>query len=166
MKTTLTSKEEIIDGEKVMVWHIDKGDGAILININKVLEEEISECTWLGKKSSILEVCYCDWDSMELTAILNDNGQIIKKGVVSIDTYIEEEGLFVVSFSGYGLGEEALNYSLAIDDCKMAVIDTYGRFIIGPIYNKIEFDENENIFYAKNYTGAEIKYTLTGKIIE
>jgi|WetSurMetagenome_2_1015567.scaffolds.fasta_scaffold303119_2 hypothetical protein len=141
MKTILTSKEEIIDGEEVTVWYIDKGDGTILINLNKILEEEISDCEWLGTKNKFLAANYTDWDSRELLAIFNDEGQIIRKGISNIETFIEKNDSFIITVSGYGLGEEAAFYNIAADDLKMAVINTSGEFIIAPKFDKIQFED-------------------------
>lgn len=163
METILTSKEEIIDGEEVTVWYIYKGYGAIIINLNRILDEEISECTWLGTKQKYLNVDYTDWDENELVAILDADGQIARKGIMYIETFIEDEGLFIIKISGHGLGEEATYFNLASDDWKMAVIDASGKFIIEPEYDKIQFEEEENIFYAKNLAGEENKYSLNGK---
>jgi len=163
MKAILTSKQEIINDNEATVWYIDKGDGAILINLNKILVEDISECNWLSEKGKYILANYSDWDSTELIAIFKDDGQLIKKGISSIETFIEEKELFVINLSGYGLGGEASYYNLATYDWKMAVIDTYGKFIIEPKYDKIRYEEN--IFYAKNIVGEEYKYSIKGEII-
>jgi hypothetical protein len=160
MKTIITSTEEIVDNETVNIWRIDKNDGTILINLNKLIGEGISECRWQDEKQKILIVEYIDWDSNELIAIVTKDGQIIRKGIRSIEEYIDKYGVFIIIISGFGLGNEAPIYDLDEDDWKMAAINKYGEFIIPPKFDRINFDEDDNILYAENY-GIENKFSLS-----
>jgi len=165
MGIILITKEEIVEDNEVTIWYIDKDNGAILININKILDETITDCNWIGRDNKFLSVEYTDWDNNELIAILNDRGEIIKRGLEEIELFIEEKELFIAIFSGYGLGDDACYYNLGIDECKMSVLNYFGKFIIDPIYDEIHFNEEEFCFYAKNYSGVELKFTLNGEIL-
>jgi len=163
MKVELKSKKEIIDDEEITIWQLDKNDGAIVITINKLFDDTICECDWLDDKHKFLQVMYSDWDSNELFAIVNTDGEIIRDAIRSVEEYIEKPQLFIVEMSGFGLGSEASEHDLSADDWKMAVINRYGEFVIEPIYPKIYFEDEESTFYADNYTGEKIKYSVDGK---
>jgi hypothetical protein len=136
MKIELKSTQELIDDVEVTIWWLDKNEGAIVYNINKLLNEDVIEC-WFENNQKYIEVMYSDWDSNELLAIINTHGHVIRKGIQSIEKFLEEQELFIISITGMGLGGEALYYNLADDDEKMAVIDSNGKFII--ILNMIIF---------------------------
>ena len=160
MKTIITSTEEIVQNEKVIIWRIEKNDGAILININKLIDEGISECRWQDEKQKFLIVEYNDWDSNELIAIVTKEGRIIKKGIRSIEYFVDRYELFIITITGLALDFDAIEYNLENDEWNMAVIDKYGEFFIPPHYDSISYDEEDNIFYAEGSHGR-IKHSIT-----
>ena len=164
MKTIITSTEEIVQNEKVIIWRIEKNDGAILININKLIDEGISECRWQDEKQRFLIVEYNDWDSNELIAIVTKEGRIIKKGIRSIEFYVDSSELFIISITGSALDFDAIDYNLENDEWNMAVIDKYGEFFIPPHYDNISYDEDEKVFCIMDYKNRkEIKIPIEGK---
>ncbi len=165
MKIELKSKTEIIDEEEITTWQIDKNDGAIVITLNKLIEDTICECMWVDTNRTYLQVMYMDWDSNELFAIVHTNGYVVRNAIRSLEAYIESLQLFIVEMSGFGLGLEATEYHLAADDWKMAVVNRHGDFVIGPEYSKIYFEDDENVFYANNYNDDEVRYAVNGKVI-
>ena len=69
--------------------------------------------------------------------------------------------------SGFALGYEETEYDLAPDDWKMAVINKHGDYIIPPKYTHIDFEEDEDIFYANNNDRENIrKFSLDGTLID
>ena len=162
MRIEIEPKYEIIDDEEVAIWKIYNQDGTLLVNLDLALDEGISECYWNDETRQFIIVEYYDWDTNELIAILNRNGQIIRKGIKSIEEYLEKYKLFIISIAGLGLGDEAFEYNLAFDDTKMAVINQFGDFHIFPYYDDVSFDEEENLFHARNYgSEREFKFSAT-----
>ncbi|HPT72169.1 MAG TPA: hypothetical protein PLE74_07800 [Candidatus Cloacimonadota bacterium] len=167
MSTNITTTIETVEGENVTVWRIEKDEGAIVININKILGEDVTDCHWEGNHQTYLIAEYSDWDSNELWAIIDANGQLIKKGIRSIEQYIAKYQLFIVEMSGFALGYEATEYDLAPDDWKMAVINKHGDYIIPPKYPQIDFEEGDDFFYVKNYSSEDIrKVSINGTSID
>ena len=164
MKTRITSTEEIIDNQTVSIWRLENDEKETVININKLINEDVSNCFWQDDAEKYLTVEYTDWDGTELIAIVNENNTILRKGIRSIEEYLDKHELFIINISGYGLGEEAGNYALGSDDWKMAVIDFNGRFIIPPEYDRIFFEEDGNIFYAENLSNEnKYQFSIAGK---
>jgi hypothetical protein len=157
MRIEIEPQYEMIDGEEIAVWQIFKNDGTLLIDLDKAIDEGITECYWLNEFRQFMIVEYSDWNSNEFIAIVNCIGKIVRKGISFIEDYVEKYNLFIISISGNGLGEDALGFDMEYDDTKMAVIDQYGDFYIHPFYDSLEFDEEENVLYAKRYHG-EIKH--------
>jgi hypothetical protein len=162
MKIEIEPKYEIIDDEEVAIWKIYNQDGTLLVNLDLALNEGISECYWIDESRQFIIVEYYDWDTNELTAIVNRSGQIIRKGIYSIEEYLEKYKLFIIIIAGLGLADEAFEYNLAYDDTKMAVINQFGDFQIFPYYDVVTFDEDENLFHARNYgSEREFKFSPT-----
>lgn len=159
MKIKLKSEQQIIDDDEITVWILDKGNGTIIININKLFNDTINECDWLDDGHQFLQVMYSDWDDNELFAIVNTNGEIIRNGIRSVEDFLEKQNLFIVEMSGVGMGDEASEYGISKDDWKMAVINKNGDFVVPPEFNDIWFDEDENLFYADD----KHKFTIDGK---
>ncbi|MBS1650441.1 MAG: hypothetical protein JSU07_00385 [Bacteroidetes bacterium] len=152
-------------GETITHYLIDKDDGAIVININKILEESISECSWYGNDKKFIGVDYYDWDSNELTAIMNTNGDVLRSGITYVEEYLEKQQLFIINISGYGLKYQSLDYDIEEDENKFAVMDREGCFIIPPKYNAISFDKTAGVFYADRFGENSVTYSIKGKII-
>src|SRR5688572_7345788 len=166
MKPQIISREEIIveEGKESQVtrWYFSQ-DGIHEINLGNLLDERVSDCQWLDKEQTILLVCYSDWDSTEMVALVSPQGIVYRTGIYCIEEYFEDLGQTIISIKGYGLGSEGGYYGLAEDDQRMALLDWNGKFIIPPSYDHIYFDEEDNCFYAKNY-GCELKaYSTTGE---
>jgi hypothetical protein len=164
MKTTITSTAEIIDEEEVNIWRIDKNNGTILININCLLDEGVSDCRWQDDEQKYLIAEYYDWTGNEVCAIIKNDGQIIKRDIRSIENYIDNYELFIITITGLQLDFDAIEYNLKNDEWNMAVIDRYGDFFIPPDYDNISYDEDENVFCIKDYkNGSEIKIPIEKK---
>jgi hypothetical protein len=167
MKSKITSTVEIIDDEEITIWRLEKDDGTEVININKLFDEDISNCFWQDEDHKFLIVEYYNWDSTEQIAIINNVGKIVRKEINSIEDYIEKQELFIINISGYGLGNEAAKYDLSTDNWKMAVIGKDGKFIIPPNYDQITFKEDENIFYAEKFNSEnKFKFSIDGKSLK
>ena len=93
-------------------------------------------------------------------------GNVVKKGLVSVENTIDKHYLFIVIVSGYGLGGDSFNYFLAEDEERHAVINSDGDFVINPKYFNIYFDEDKNYFVCTDETNKEINFDITGKIIK
>ena len=163
MKTKLTETIEIVDDDEVTIWRIDKGDGIVLINLNLLFDDCVSECEWLDDGHKLVQVMYSDWDSRELVAIVNTNGEILRKGINSIEVVLEKQKRLIVDMSGFGMGDDASDYFLEQDDTRMAVIDWHGDFVIDPLYYSIWFEETENMFYAEDTNGNELMFSIDGE---
>ncbi len=166
MKPQIISREELIVEEgtesRVTRWYFSK-DGIHEINLGNLLDESISECKWLDKKQTTLLVNYSDWDSTEMVALISTQGIIYRRGIYSIEEHFEELGQTIISIRGYGLGSECGYYGLAEDEEKMALLDWSGKFILGPYYDHIYFEEEGNAFYAKKDGWEYEAYSITGE---
>lgn len=164
MKIELKSRTEIIDNQEITFWTLEKDE--IVININEVIDADCSscviECSFIDTDKRYIEIQYNDWTSCEFIAIIDTRGNMLMKGISSIEKYIEEYELFIISITGHGLGDDALYYNVSSDDYKMAVINSSGKFIIPPNYDSIGFDEDE-LNFEVGYT--DIKYNLKGERI-
>jgi len=166
MKIELISKEEHIDNDIVYNWFIIKNNGAITIHLNKIIEETISECSFIDKNNKYIEVLYSDWDSNELCAIVNADGEVIKTGIKSIEEFYEEYDLFRVILSGFAIASELIEFGLPSDDDYWAVIKWNGEYIINPNYGNIIYDEDDNYFIASSRGGNKYKYSINGERID
>ncbi|MBQ4915284.1 hypothetical protein J8L85_12600 [Maribacter sp. MMG018] len=160
--TEIITYQEIVEGDEVTKYKLNKNNGTILIDLEKLLNATVTECEWLGEDKSYLELMYYEWDSTEHFAIVSKDGDLVKKGIKEIHHYIPEVELFVVMFTGFGLGEnDSAYYSVANDDWKMSVINRYGDYILEPIFNKIQHFDDEELFYVDgsvyNFKGEFIK---------
>lgn len=160
MNFELESKEVIIDDREKTEWLINQNNGTIITNITKLLNTDFSDAHWAGDDKKFIELLYTEWESTEHFAIVTNEGRMVKKGIKFINDYIPEEELFIVTLSGFGLGEEATYYNVGFDDWKTAVIDNYGDFVMTPVYNKIEYYDDEKLFYANGKI-----YDLKGKFL-
>jgi len=149
MNIELISEEILIDNEELTTWKLDKGNGTIITDLTKLLDLEIIECNWLDDTRKHLIVMHSEYDSMEHFAIVSNEGRLVKKGIKEIHQVIQKEELFVVLFSGFGLGEEdSTYYNVGHEDFKMAVIDEYGVYVLPPQYNSIKYYDDEDVLYA------------------
>jgi hypothetical protein len=165
MNAELKIRYEGDDDDEVAIYELHRADGKV-ININDLFDDGVSDFRWIGEDHEFLNVGYSDWDSSEFTAIVNTDGEILRKGILEIDEYVREHALFVVRMSGFGMHDEALDYDMQSDDEKIAVINRFGDFVIGPEYDSIVYEPEENLFYAwYGYGSNEIehKFTLDGK---
>jgi hypothetical protein len=164
MTTQITTTTEIIEDEEITVWWLDKNNGTILINLNKALDEErVTACYWIDSQQTFLQIQYTDHvNGMEYWAILDSHGQLLRKGISSIDEIVATKGLFLLHITGAGLDNESDYYGIAYEDSKPAVINRYGAFVIPPEYTQIYYEEDEQTFYAKtSYSSEPIKFTLS-----
>ncbi|MEI6348874.1 MAG: hypothetical protein WCP69_13080 [Bacteroidota bacterium] len=161
MNPKLISKSRIVDNEETTIWTIVNNNVSIEIN---ELFDSVSDCNWLDKKHNFIEVNYSDWTENDLVAILTSDGEIIRDAIYCIEEIIEEHYLFIVRMSGAAM-EEASYYGIASDEKKCGLIDQCGDFIIDPDFLSMEYDKEENIIYASNYTPYEFMYSLDGKQI-
>ncbi len=160
MDIEIITEETIIDNDAVTLWKLNKGNGAIIIDLNKLLDLSIVECEWLSQNKKYIILQYRDWDSMEYFAITSSDGTLIKKGVTEFE-FIEKEELFIILLSGNGLDEEATYYNVGYNDYKMAVINKYGKYVMEPEYNSIKYYDDEDVLYADGNV-----YTFNGSFIK
>lgn len=147
------------DGNNVQKWFIHQNDGSI-VNLSSKLDLDISQCDWLDNDHRFLVVMYHEWDSSEHFAIVDNSGDIVKRGVREIREYVKEHNLFVLRFSGFGIGEaEARYYSIEPDDWKMGVVRGSGEFVIEPVHDSIVFDADQQLFIVD----GEHRFDLDGK---
>lgn len=161
MNVKIIAEESIIEGEEITIWKLSQDDGAIVFDLNKLLDLYISECYWIDEDKKFIILQYGDWDDSEYFAILNNNGSLIKKGIREFE-YIKKENLFIALFNGSGLSEEeATYYNVGSDDFKMAVFNSYGKYVMPPQYNSIKYYDDEDVFYADGnvyaFNGSFIK---------
>jgi hypothetical protein len=53
------------------------------------------------------------------------------------------------------------------DDIRMAIIDQYGDFYINPLYDSLNYYEDEDILYAVRYRGeVKHKFRINGELPE
>lgn len=160
MDIEIITEETLIDNDEVTIWKLNKGNGAIIIDLNKLLDLVITDCDWLSANKKYMQLQYVDWDSIEYFAIVSSDGSLIKKGITEVE-FIEKEELFITLFSGKGLDEEATYYNVGYDDFKMAVINKYGKYVMTPEYNSIKYYGDEDVLYVDGnvyaFNGSFIK---------
>ncbi len=160
--TEIITYQENVEGDEVTKYKLDKGNGTIVIDLEKLLNATVSECEWLGEDKSYLQVMYGEWEGTDHFAIVSKDGDLVKKGIKEIYHFIPGVKLFVVMFTGFGLGEnDRAYYSVANDDWKMGVINRYGDYILEPKFNKIQYFDDEELFYADG-----IIYDFKGEFIK
>lgn len=164
MKAKLSETSEGFGDDEHTLWRLNNGDE--IITINNIFGGSATECGWIGIDNKFLEVMYCDWDSLELFAIIDLKGKIIIKGLRSIEKYIETEQIFIVEITGRAIEGESIYFDLPYDEWKMAVIDRFGNFIIPPSYFHISFDEETQTFTGDNYNFLKDRYTVKGEHIK
>lgn len=168
MKKEFKYSTEIVNGKELTICELIKGNGAITININQILEEEsISEASWLTDKEEYFSILYIGHDDFEYYAIIDTDGNVIKKGIREIVDTIEDYNYFIVSFMGTESFPDASYYGLhSSDDWAQGVINSYGEYIIEPtIDNDIDFDPDEKLFNVF-VNGKEYIYNQNGRRIE
>jgi len=168
MKIELVCTSETREnGELINIWKIDKNDGTIVININKLFDDNVLECRWIDDEHCFLEVIHMGWEGTEVWAIVDKYGEIVRENLLSVESYIEERSLFIAYIKGIGLSDFELNdFNMLPDDENMSVLDRNGNFIIPPIYDKINYYDDEKIFVCKKYGNNEVEYSLYGIKVE
>jgi hypothetical protein len=146
---TVNKRSEILSQEngKITEWFLQKLSGEI-VDLRKVLADGIIECVWQDEDRDFIVAFYYEWDTTELFAIIDKNGDVVKRGISEIIDYVEDAKVFIVRFEGRWLGAEQSYYVVADDEWKMAVIKSDGNFLIEPKYSKIVLDEDEHVFIA------------------
>ena len=96
---------------------------------------------------------------------MNVEGEIIRKGILSVEEVLDKPQLFIVQMSGAAMDSEVseFEFGLAADDWKMAVLDKYGEFTIEPCYDAIWLEEGETFFCATGRNGDEYRFSLAGE---
>lgn len=162
MKAEIIYRVEGEEDDEISIWELKTPKGKVL-NIADILDHSVSDCNWVDEDHEFLDVFYSDWDSSEFSAILNKNGDVLRKGILEIAEYVKEHALFVVRMSGFGMHDEARDYDMESDDEKMAVINRFGGFVVPPEYDRLGFEPDDNLFYADNYRDdREFYFTLEG----
>ena len=167
MAYKLYSVETIIDEEEIETWYLDKDEGAIVTNINKLFGSTVTDCYWIDdNENKFISFMHGDWTGGEVWGILNVRGDIIIKDLKEITSYIEEGECFIVQVTGLGLAEKFESYDLPHDEWRRCVIDSSGNFIIEPLYDKISYDDVERIYFAKSRGKEEENFNFLGKKIK
>ncbi|MBC5772783.1 hypothetical protein H8S95_01800 [Pontibacter sp. KCTC 32443] len=172
MELELKAHRELInededDQETITVWRLINNKDAIEINLNRLLDVDISECDWWGEDQKLISVSYCDWDENHNMALVSNTGQILLRDIYSVEEdLLEQLDCFIVLVTGRQLLEynSAEYYGIDPDDYRMGVMSKWGEYIISPDYDKIYFEEEDYLFYASR-RGNEKKYTLDGNVI-
>lgn len=121
-------------------------------NLNKILDDHVFEVDFLDEnKKDIVIVGYSDWDSNELRAIINKSGEIIYKGIRSIESYIADQDLFILIINSDQVhGDLYYYHGLKSDERYYLVINIHGEMIIEFTEDRITYDEEEKGFYIGN----------------
>lgn len=113
---------------------------------NIVYEEIVNECHWLDEEHQFIEVHYYDWDNNELIAIVNSEGELLRKGILDIVEYVLEYKLFIIVQLGDDLGVDRFDYMADEEDHLYAVINRFGEYVIEPQQEVISYNDYENVF--------------------
>ena len=92
-----------------------------------ICEEIINECNWLDADDRFMEVRYYDWDENELSAIINSDGELLRKGIVEITNFIPPYKHFIILQTGDDLGIARFDYQADEEDQLFAVINEIGE---------------------------------------
>ena len=164
MKAVLRSEVVEIDGDESTVWYLDSPHG-VSTNLNQALREDVLECQWIDQDETLLQVRYSNWDSRELIAIVNHNGQLLRNAIVEIYRFLPEHALFIAEMYFADMGAESAYYSVSEFETKLGVIDRYGKFLVSPIYERIVFDDDDGIFFAHGKSDKPDKFNKDGHAI-
>lgn len=155
MEVQLIEKCTLIDGvEEIRTWHLNKGNGAVIISISKLFDHHVLECNWIAEDKKFLEVMYGNWEGSELWAIVDCNGNIVKKSLREINEYIPAFDVFLVIMCRFDMEDDAHLYFLDGEDDKVAVINRCGDYIVEPTNSHVYFDDEDNTFFVRNYSGT------------
>jgi hypothetical protein len=113
---------------------------------NIVFEEIVNECHWIDEEQTFIEVHYYDWDNSELIAIVNNQGEMLRKSILDIVEYLVEYKLFIIVQLGDHLGEDRFDYMADEEDHLYAVINQFGEYVIEPQPFVIEYNDFDNVF--------------------
>lgn len=155
MEVQLLEKCTLIDGvEEIRTWEINRGNGALTISISELFDHHVLECDWIDKDRKFLGVMYSNWEGSELYAIVDCNGNIVKRSLREITEYIPAFDLFLVIMCRFDMEDDAYLYFLDGEDDKVAVINRCGDYIVEPTNSRVYFDDEGNTFFVGNYTGT------------
>ena len=130
-----------------------------------IFEEIVNDCQWLDEENRFILVEYYDWDNNELLAIVNANGELIRKGISEVIEFVTEHGMFIIMQIGDNLGEERFDYMAEEEDHVYGVINLNGDYIIDPQPEPIEYNDYEGVFELGKGDEA-VKIDLVGKPAE
>ncbi|WP_439880729.1 hypothetical protein ACSX1A_16420 [Pontibacter sp. MBLB2868] len=159
--------EDEKDQEVITVWRLINNKDATEINLNRLLDVDISECDWYGEDQKLISISYYDWDENYAMALVSSSGQVMLRDIYSVEEdLLEHHDCFVVQVRGRQLlaYDSAEYYGIDPDDYRMGVMNKWGDYIVSPDYDHICFEEEDHLFHASGY-GGETKYTLNGNVI-
>jgi hypothetical protein len=154
------------DLEEEVIWEIVENEGAIVINLVKNTGLEISECYWVDESRTYLQAKYSHWTSMELFALIDQNGSIVAKSISEVAEYIVDKDLFIVVFSGHDTTDQFFGEILDNDDLKYAVVNGYGELVIPMQDWVIRYLEEGRVFVCEQRGGDSKVYDLKGRVID
>ena len=126
-----------------------------------ICEETINECNWLDADDRFMEVRYYDWDENELSAIINSDGELLRKGIVEITNFIPPYKHFIILQTGDDLGIARFDYQADEEDQLFAVINEIGEYIVEPQPEEVTYNDYDDL-----YEYGEIKVDISGNVVE
>ena len=135
--------------DKIKTWFLNKPHYEI--NLNEILgEDEIIDVNYSeGENYFVAE--YSNYHSYELRAIFNLDGEIIIKGINSLEEYIEELNLFKIEINSDNVDGDLYHYhGLKSDTIYYAIINYHGDLSITFSEDYIYYDDNEKAFQIGN----------------
>ncbi|MDZ7936125.1 MAG: hypothetical protein U5M51_14385 [Emticicia sp.] len=147
---------EEIQNENLQKWFFKTSDGT-LIHLNPILDEDIIEVDFFDDDKKYVSVVYSDWDSRELRAIVDSVGNVVYKGIQSIEQYISEYELFIIELNSEYINAESVTYfGLQTDTIYYNVINSNGKMLIGFNTDYISFEEERFCVNKEYYTIEEL----------
>lgn len=147
--------KEIKDEEETRLWFYKEGNRWLCLN--EALEEDILEVEFLDEEKGVLLVFYSNWDSMELYALMDIEGNVRMTGISTVEEYIKDHELLIVtinsSYADEDMEHDDYNDS---DEIFWTVLDIYGSVKIDSTQSPIKFYDDENIFVIERGDNEQI----------
>lgn len=147
---------EVTDDSGNVTHHLKNSKGKTIVVLDTVADEILSEVIICD---GFIEASYVDRLGSEFRILFNINGQLLKKGILSIEEYISERNEFIITINSEGDDFTADYLIQSSYDEYFAVIDSNGSYIIQPLLGKIEFIaglyqlEKENYYKGSEFVG-------------
>lgn len=118
----------------------------VLIKLAEAIDEEsVIEYTFVDVDETIMQVMYHNWDSKELCALVDNNFNLIIKGIINCEYYNEEFRHFMIYIDSEYFNQNIVAANSLIDQY-FTVIGFRGEILIDFQRGYIGWDDDEKSY--------------------